>query len=392
MGSYANIVFGALCGALIVVGSGSDAAAIPFNKVRVANCPTAGDAQQCLQNFFNSGAASDTYYIPPGTYTHSGALFFQGHVVGAGAGVTTLFGSDPANRAIATLVSGSSLAEMSITGANSVRYTTPQSTAVYVGATVTGFEVSYLEVYGDSGSAGIFVFGGASGKIHHNYVHNTNADCIHNTQAAHDIEIWANVMDHCGDDSVAMVGSSVDGMPYNINIHNNTVTNQDWGRGYSCVGARNSVIANNHFSMSSGGGAGIYAASEPNNGGVPCHDLVISGNTLKNAGNVRLGQSAILLANAAGNANFKNITVSGNLGYQPPIGWFIGLLYTGMSAITVTNNATYQDIGGVVYVGSPVAGLTNTKNAAQPSAHYPGDAVPADSAAILAGGRASLTQ
>ena len=392
MGSYTGVMVGALCGALIMIGGTGAAAAIPFNKVKIANCPTSGDAQQCLQAFFNSGAASDTYYIPAGTYTHSGVLTFQGHVVGAGAGVTTLTGSDPANRALATLVSGSSLSQMSLTSAPSVRYTTPQSAAVYVGAPATNFEVSYLEVYGNGGSAGIFVFGGSNGKIHHNYVHNTNADCIHNTNGANGIEIWENVIDHCGDDSIAMVGYSVNAMPFNINIHNNTVTNQVWGRGYSCVGARNSVIQNNYFSTSAGGGAGIYAASEASVGGVACHDLTISGNTVKNAGNAQLGQSAILLANGAGDPNFKNITVTGNFGYQPTIGWFIGLLYTGMSAITVTNNASYQDLGGVVYFGNPVTALTNTKNTLLPSTKYPGDAVAADSTAILAGGRASLTQ
>jgi hypothetical protein len=390
--SFPGAIAATLCGALLAVGSAGPAAAINFNNVKIANCPTFGDAQQCLQKFLSSGTASDTYYIPPGTYTHSGVLMFQGRVVGAGAGATTLYGSDPTNRALATLVPNSSLSELSISSATSVRTTTPQSTAVYVGAAVTNFEISYLEVYGNGGSAGIFVYGGAEGKIHHNYVHNTNADCIHNTSAAHDIEIWDNVLDHCGDDSIAMIGYSTAGMPYNINIHNNTVTNQDWGRGYSCVGARNAVIANNFFSTSGNGGAGIYAASEPNNGGVPCHDLVISGNTVKYAGNIHLGQTAILLANGAGEPSFKNITVTGNLGYEPAAGWFIGLLYTGMSSITVTGNVSYQDGGGMVYVGNPITGLTNTKNSALPSAGYPGDAIHADSTAILAGGRASLTQ
>jgi hypothetical protein len=392
MGSYTGAIVSMLCGALNLVGGGGPAAAIEFNTVKIANCSTSGDAQQCLQTFFNSGTAADTYYIPPGTYTHSGALFFQGRVVGAGAGTTTLLGSDPTNRAVATVVSGSSLSEMSISSTASVRYTTPQSTAVYVGSAVTNFEVSYLEVYGNGGSAGIFIYGGSNGKIHHNYIHNTNADCIHNTQGAHDIEIWDNVVDHCGDDSVAMIGYSADSMPYNINIHNNTATNQDWGRGYSCVGARNAVIQNNYFSTSGAGGAGIYAASEPNNGGVPCHDLLIAGNTVKYAGNLPLGQSAILLANGSGDPNFRNITVTGNLGYQPRIGWFIGLLYTNMASVTVANNVSYQDTGGAVYLGSPVSGLTNTKNTVQPSANYPGDMVHADSPAILAGGRANLTQ
>jgi hypothetical protein len=375
-----------------LVGGSDPAAAIVFNKVKIANCPTSGDAQQCLQSFFASGTASDTYYVPPGTYTHSSVLYFQGRVLGAGAGITTLYGSDPSNRTIAATVGGSSLSEMSLTSAASVRYTTPQSTAVYVGPAVTNFEVSYLEVYGNGGSAGIFVDGGANGKIHHNYVHNTNADCIHNTNGANGIEIWGNVIDQCGDDSIAMIGYNANAMPFNINIHNNTVTNQVWGRGYSCVGARNAVIENNYFSTSTGGGAGIYAASETSIGGVACHDLIISGNTIKSAGNIQLGQSAILLANGAGDPSFKNITVTGNLGYQPTLGWFVGLLYSNMSAITLTNNASYQDAGGVVYVGSPVTSLTNTKNTVLPSAKYPGDSVAADTTAILAGGRANLTQ
>lgn len=390
MSSHTGVVASALCVALMLVGGGP-AAAIDFSKVKIANCSTSGDAQQCLQGFLNSGTASDTYYIPPGTYTHSGVLTFQGRVVGAGAGITTLFGSDPANRAIGTFVSGSSLSEMSITGTASGRYSTPQSTAVYVDSAVANFEVSYLEIYGNGGSAGIFVYGGSNGKIHHNYIHNTNADCVHNTQGAHDIEIWNNVIDHCGDDSVAMVGYAVNSMPYNINIHNNTVTNQDGGRGYTCVGARNAVIQNNYFSNSGpAAGAGIYAASEPNNGGVPCHDLLISGNTVKYAGSTQLVQSAILLANASSDPNFINVTVTGNQGYQPVVGWFIGLLNNNMSSITVTNNKSYQDTGGAVYIGAPVTGLINTNNTLQPSASYPGDVVLADSAAILAGGRPNL--
>lgn len=342
----------------------------------VATCPTTGDAQSCLQAFLSSGSSTDVHVLPAGTYHHSGVLVLKGAVQGAGAGKTVLVGTTPSARALRMKGPGVSLSGVSVTSTTSSRLTNAESAAVWLDTDASSFEIANVEIYGKGGSGGIFAHGASNGKIHDVYVHETNADCIHSTNSAHDIEIFGNRVEHCGDDSYAVVGYSEASAPYRIDIHDNRATYQDWGRGYSCVGGHDVKIRHNFFEHSPGGLAGIYAAAEPAYGSTACHDAVIEENTVKDAGSTKSGHSAIMVWNGSSSPNLKNITIRNNVGYEPPVGKFIRLNGGAFSAADVANNVTYQDGGVAVSVETSVAGLVDVNNVVRPASAYPGDGAP----------------
>jgi hypothetical protein len=354
-----------------------------------ASCPTTGDAQSCLQSFFSSGTAADTYILPAGTFNHSGVLNVRGHVQGAGAGQTVLVGTDPANRAIHVQGSGALVEQLSLTSATSSRLSTPQSSAMWLDTDVSNFELRNIEIYGKGGSAGVIMLGPSQGKVHNLYVHNTNADCIHHTSGAHDIEVYDNHIEHCGDDSIAVVGYSTNAMPYNINIHDNTTMLQDGGRGISCVGGHDVTIVRNNVSQMLDGLAGIYMAAEPAYGSVACHNVDVEGNTVKQAGGTNTGHSAILAWNGSNATNMGSFTLKGNQGYAPPTGVFIAFTGGNQGAADVENNISYQNGGTALDVATGVSPLTNVNNVVKPLSSYPGDIAPANTPSVVNGGGGS---
>jgi hypothetical protein len=351
-----------------------------------ASCPTTDDAQSCLQSFFSSGTATDSYILSAGTYQHSGVLNVQGHVQGAGAGQTVLVGTDPANRAIHVQGSGALVEQLSLTSATSPRFTTPQSAAMWLDTDVSNFELRNIEIYGNGGSAGVIMLGPSQGKVHNLYVHDTNADCIHHTNGAHDIEVYDNHIEHCGDDSIAVVGYSTNAMPYNIDIHDNTAMLQDGGRGISCVGGHDVTIVRNNVSQMLDALAGIYLAAEPAFGSVACYNADVEGNTVKQAGGTSSGHSAILVWNGANAKNMGNFTLKGNQGYAPPTGVFIAFTGGRQRAADVENNISYQDDGTAVDLATRVSPLTNVNNLVEPLSSYPGDIAPPNSPSVVNGG------
>ncbi len=113
------------------------------------------------------------------------------------------------------------------------------------------------------GTNGIFNYGGSNFNFDHVTVINSKADCVHNTDAAHNGIISNLVIRSCGDDGVAVVSYRKDSGPcHDITIDSPKLYGQYWGRGFTVVGGNNitykNIYAENSF------GAAIYAGAEGN--------------------------------------------------------------------------------------------------------------------------------
>lgn len=189
------------------------------------------------------------------------------------------------------------------------RTTTPQTTGVHV-FEAENFLVHRVHVTATA-SAGIIVrrSGGSKqqpARISDCVVKNPLADGIHLTSGSHYIDVENNQVSGTGDDMIAVV--SYRNQPvavHHINIVNNTLSDQTWGRGVAVVGGNDVDIIGNTIRRSRA--AGIYLASEVAYDTSGAWRINVLGNLLDECvGDVGSGHGAIMIfgrAPASGNDN-----------------------------------------------------------------------------------------
>jgi parallel beta-helix repeat protein len=204
------------------------------------------DDTMAIQHAFDRVPSGDILYFPIGTYRYSNVLTLRrSDVVLQGATGAALIAASPKNESLVIAGNKCALVDMTVFGTGSKRLTTPESTDVEV----TGRYVQIVanRLAGGS-SAGIFMFGARDYRITGNSVSDTLADGIHSTNGSRRGLIEGNTVVRSGDDTIAVVSYTGETASGNILINDNRVSGNRWGRGITCVGCTDVVIANNAIS------------------------------------------------------------------------------------------------------------------------------------------------
>ncbi|MEP6811782.1 MAG: right-handed parallel beta-helix repeat-containing protein [Actinomycetota bacterium] len=250
-------------------------------------------------------------YLTSTTFTYSSILVDNGLDIYGDGATTVLEAVDPNNSAVYLRGTSPKIRGVKITApAAATRGDDWANAGIFIDG-ATGFTVDHVTVDRVRG-AGIFDFGGSYGSITSSTVRNVLADGIHNAHGAHDVDVAFNTVTNAGDDLIAVVSYTFDsGFSYNIQIHDNVVSTQPWGRGISVVGGRDILIERNQIDHTYG--AGIYIASEP--GGLPTRGVdgvIVNSNTIRvpdqgqiHGANVRVwgGNPGYVVANVSGSGN-----------------------------------------------------------------------------------------
>lgn len=237
-------------------GTGCYTASDGVREVNVATqFGTNDSAIRAAINTAQSGACR--LYFKAGTYTHTGTLTLNG-ITATGDGPTSVISASSASQS-AIILTGTAPKLKNvrlISPSASGRLNNPESNGALLRNASMGV-VDHVTV-DRMGSVGIGSWN-SSGQIFSNTVRNTLADGIHIT-ACSNVEVGFNTVTNPGDDMIGLVSYLKDGCQVRANVHHNTVSNQPWGRGISCVGCRDSRITDN--SISNSAGAGILIARE----------------------------------------------------------------------------------------------------------------------------------
>ncbi len=133
-----------------------------------------------------------------------------------------------------------------------------------------------------SPATGVFVFGATDYLVTGNEVRNTLADGIHSTFGARRGAVLGNVVEHPGDDCVAVVSYLADGaVVSNVLEEGNTCRDSYHARGFSVVGGQGIVIRRN--TIDSTRAAGVYLASEDSYDTYAAHDVQVVDNVISRA-------------------------------------------------------------------------------------------------------------
>ena len=225
---------------------------------------SAQDNTAAIQAAINAAKAQHTTVeIPVGNFKHAGVLKLDGvQMVGHGDS-SVLTGTNPTAEAVMLSGDGAGISSLKLAGPGGARQTTYDSCAV-TALKATNFTIDHVTIDHPSG-AGMHISGSSGGKITNNSLSYTGADSIHMSNYEgpnHDLEVSGNKIDHGGDDGIAVVSYSSGQASYNINVHDNAVTDQLWGRGYSVVGGHDVQIHDNYYNNNQANLAGVYISAE----------------------------------------------------------------------------------------------------------------------------------
>ncbi|WP_046216480.1 right-handed parallel beta-helix repeat-containing protein [Paenibacillus wulumuqiensis] len=185
----------------------------------------------------------------------------------------------------------------------------------------TNFTIDQVLV-NKASTAGILVKESTGGTITNNTVQNTNADGIHMTGGSSGITVQSNLVQHVGDDTIAVVSYGTDldaaGRPeatHNIRILNNDVGYDSGARGITVVGGHDVWIESNSIQRTQM--AGIYIATEGKYQTQPVNNITVNNNTLDSTAQKPTGGHAEMLVYGGYSANtndivIDNITFTGN--------------------------------------------------------------------------------
>lgn len=192
--------------------------------------------------------------------------------------------------------------------------------------------------------------GCSDGRVTDNFVHDTKADGIHVTGGSKRVVVSGNSLRDTGDDSIAVVSYSTDlDTCENVSVTGNTSWHSH-SRGLACVGGKGVTFSGNVVDAPQNGG--IYVAVETSYGIKPVENVVISGNTIRNAdtyapvtttANVAMAGIQVV-GNDAANP-IRNVAITGNTVIGSAThGMLVGSASVGVFDVSITGN-TVRDSG-----------------------------------------------
>ena len=282
-------------------------------------------------------ALNTTVEIPAGNFRHAGVIQANGVMI-IGVGDTSILTATRADtQAVMLSGDGAGISNVKLVGAGGARLSSYEAGGIAI-LDATNFTVDKVTI-SHASAAGIHISGSSSGKITNNVLSYTGSDSIHFSNykgGNHDVEVFGNRIDHSGDDGIAVVSYAGADASYNINVHDNSVVDQLWGRGYSVVGGNNITIEENFYDNNIAGFAGIYIASEAEYGTLPVSNVLVKDNVIADAG----GKHGSIQLYASG-GTIKNVTIDSNRIYDFRNVAILLNGAAGQSGIAVINNHGY---------------------------------------------------
>lgn len=277
-------------------------------------------------------------YFPPGQYTHrriavTGKSNFE--VVGPGELVAQA-------DIIETYLTFDNCTDFSVTGlrsrhANPTARRTATAARSFTFTNCTRFTVSKVHAHHCEG-VGVMLLHCSYANIEGNQVYDTWADGIGLYGDTHHVTVTGNVIRETGDDGIAQVGVTAQGVqPHDNSITGNTV-NRSHARGIVVVGAYNTTVAGNTIDVTRAGG--LYVCSEPSRNTYGNSNVVISGNVVKDANTYEptIEQAGIYVV--GGTMSVDDITITNNRVINPrKEGIRLGGSATGTRRITLMGNS-----------------------------------------------------
>jgi parallel beta-helix repeat protein len=334
----------------------------PANSLSIASYgATANDTTDDTTAINNTIAAAQSQgksvYVPPGTFRYTTFRFNGITVTGAGSS-SVLYAPNQASSMIILNGNGPKLTNLKVQVNGTSR--TGGDHAVFVEA-ATNFTIDHVEVTG-AASGSIVTFGSSSfGKITNNYVHDTFADGIHNTDSVHDIVVANNTVRATGDDMIAIVSYNPAQTPVtNILIQDNDVSDNTWGRGISVIGGKNVTIQRNKVGRTPCC-AGIIIASESSYNTAGVSNILVKNNQLTdNSGST--GHGSILISGGNPGTTIDRIQLENNT-ITNPVNDSIKLEGTNSNTAILSNTMTDPENKGIyIASGSNVYCSGNTLN------------------------------
>jgi len=261
-------------------------------------------------------------YIPAGTYLYSENIQVSGvPVYGQSMTATKLVAKDGGHSA--WILSGESPVLSDVAISSLVKPTSRNTSDLATGVEAnraSNFLIQRVLV-DQTFSAGIIIRGSGGSassyaKVRDCRVMNTMADGIHITGRSAYVEVSNNTVSNTGDDMVAVVSYLNDGgITHDVNIFDNTLSDQIAGRGISVVGGQNISLENNQITRSSA--AGIYLASEASYNTFGVNGVSLTKNVLHDVvTNSATGQGAIQMLGrtlkGSSGLQVQNVTATGN--------------------------------------------------------------------------------
>jgi hypothetical protein len=316
------------------------------------------DDTVAIQKAFDAAAAQDRpVYMPAGTYLHNSLLQVRGIEVYGDGDKSILKATDPAKASLHVTGTGDHLHHFRITGVATERLTHGDAAGVHLDA-ATGFEMDHMTV--DKVAQNAFIVRDSSnGSIHDNRIDGTLADSIHITRASHHIRVENNHITNSGDDGIAVVsyvGSSE--RSHDVLIRNNLVEDNHWGRNISVIGSDKVQILDNVVDGNLAGRAGIIIAGETSYNTWGPTNVLVDGNTVKDAGSQAAGHGAIMVVNGTSYLS-SGITIQHNniadFDFQG-----IRVSGSGINGVTIDDNNIGGTAANAVVVSSASHNVTQS--------------------------------
>lgn len=272
-----------------------------------------GDNAAALERAFTAGRGQEVI-LPSGTIRYSRQVRADSvQIRGSG---TVLAPSNPQNQRIFLTGNSPSISDVQFAFQPARRNGGNGALAAVWVENATNFTVTGLDLDGAAygtppqgmGGGNIFVRNSQGGEISDNNISYALADSIHITGGSRNIEVTDNQVDHSLDDSIAVVNYQ-DGTG-GVQISDNTVTDNLWGRGITAVGASDVQIQDNVVSGNSANLAGIYVASEASYHTAAPRNVLVEGNVVQGTGGPGPGHGQIMLF--SGNGPLSDVTVRDN--------------------------------------------------------------------------------
>lgn len=316
-----------------------------------------------------------TVWVPTGEFKHGGVLKLNGVKIAGEGDNSVLAGTDRQNMALMLSGDGAGVSSLKLVGPDGVRYAAWEACGISV-LDATNFTIRDVTIE-RAGAAGMHMSGSSGGTIEGNTLRWTGADSIHHSNilgANQNIVVTGNRSENSGDDGVAVVSyQSNPEISHHITIENNTVVDQELGRGYAVVGGHDITIRNNHYDNNKSNLAGAYVSAESYWDTHGAYNVWVQNNTIKNAG----GHHGSIHVFADGNP-VHQVYIEGNQIYNSRNDPVVTNGSDQGYDLTITNNKAYGAHNNFVsmYHGTETIESNNTIS---PLSAYPGDMVKAGS-------------
>lgn len=299
------------------------------------------DDTEAIQRAMDEMAAGGVLFFPSGRYRLSRTLTVSRHdTVMWGAGAILIASSDE-DQAIFIQGDRSSIVGFELVGSALKRSQRLRAAKIVLMGNEN--EAVNNHIVG-AANGGIETYRATGFRVFRNYIENTLADGIHVNWASKNGVVSNNIVTNAGDDLIAVVSFGTENLVRDVEISDNYVFNNSWGRGIAVVGGQDITIRKNVI-RDIAYGAGIRIAHEAQYNTTGSSNILVEQNSIQH-----IQTRGTPLAKALGRR-----THQGGIDLYAPD---VGDVNKQVRQVLIRNNVIQETIGdGIKITGSGVCGI-----------------------------------